>query len=186
MIQANDSRRAALMPSFSVEYERLWTRRARELGRNLTSEESAALEGRLFQTWIDAGRLDALIRKVHANHGRDGGMEAIIVLGHHLRAAGDHARIHALFGGLISRRVKAFHEWWPKATEGHAGSMREAASAAAEAMDAYVEYFISLDALGLTAEMERLREEMQRFQARAPLRQVLPKTRPRGSDGLPA
>ncbi|MFN3985828.1 MAG: hypothetical protein ACK4KV_10060 [Rhodocyclaceae bacterium] len=166
------------MPSFSVEYERIWAKRAKDLGRDLTTQEATELEGQLFQSWIDAGRLDELIRTIHANFGREGGAEEIVVLGYHLREARDEARVHQLFGGLISRRVKAFHEWWPRAAEGHVGCMRDAARASAEAMDAYTEYFISLDALGLTEEKELLREEMKRFQARASARQVLPKNRP--------
>lgn len=169
------------MPSFSVELEKLWTKQAKELGRNLTKEESSALEGELFHAWIDSGRQDELIRTIHANFGRDGGMEEIIVLGHHLRETRDVARVHALFGGLLSRRVKAFYEWWPKAQAGHAGCMQSAARAMAEAMDAYIEYFISLEKLGLLEEMEALREEMKRFQARAPISTVLPKAR--GSAG---
>ena len=52
--------------------------------------------------------------------------------------------------------------------------MRESARASAEAMDAYTEYFISLDKLGLLTEREELRAEMKRFQAREPARKVLP------------
>lgn len=165
------------MATFSAEYERLWAAEARQLGRDPTPEEALALEGRLFQAWIDAGRLDDLIRTVLARHGRAGGLTDIAVLGHHLRQAKDEARLHQLFGSLISRRVKAFHEWWPRAAQGHMGSMREAARAAAEAMDAYVEYFISLDALGLPDQKEQLRAEILRFQAREPLKAVLPKVR---------
>lgn len=163
------------MPSFSVELERLWARRAKELGRGLTNEESRELNGQLFQAWIDAGRIDELIRTILANFGREGGLQEIIELGYHLRESKDEAHIHALFRGLISRRVKAFHEWWPRATQGHVGCMREAARASAETMDAYVEYFISLDKLGLLTEREALREEMKRFQARETVKSVLPK-----------
>jgi hypothetical protein len=166
------------MPTFSVEFEQLWARRAKELGRNLSGQEGTELEGHLFQSWIEAGRIDELIRTVLANHGRDGGLHDIVVLGHHLRETKDERRVHEFFGGLISRRVKAFYQWWPRAQEGHAGCMRDAARASAEAMDAYVEYFISLDALGLIEQKEQLREEMKRFQAREPRTKVLPKSRP--------
>lgn len=163
------------MPTYSVEFERLWAKRAKALGRTLTAEESRVLDGELFQSWMDAGRLDELIRTILANSGREGGEDEIVALGYHLRETRDQARIHALFRGLISRRVKAFHEWWPRASEGHVGGMREAARASAEAMDAYVEYFNSLDRLGLHAERDALREEMKRFQAREPAKAVLPK-----------
>jgi hypothetical protein len=165
------------MPSFSVEYERLWAERARQLGRDLTSDESLEVEGNLFSSWINAGRFDELIRRILANYSRDGGRSDIAVLGHHLCKTQDIDRVHALFGGLVSRRVKAFYGWWARAATGHIGCMREAARAAAEAMDVYSEYFISLDALGLTAAKESLREEMQRFQARDPIGRVLPKKR---------
>jgi len=165
------------MASFSAEFETQWAHRAKQLGRDLHEEESRALEGELFQAWIDAGRLDELIRTVHANHGRGGGLVDIVTLGHHLRQARDERRLHTLFGGLLSRRVKAFYTWWAKAESGHAGGMREAARACAEAMDAYVEYFISLDSLGLAAQKEALRAEMLRFQQRLPLKQVLPPSR---------
>jgi hypothetical protein len=165
------------MASFSTEYEQRWARRASELGRDLTTEEANEVEGLLFQPWIDGGRIDDLIRRHHANHGRSGGLTDLIVLGHHLRQTRDETRIDALFGGLLARRVKAFHQWWPKASSGHVASMREAARAAAEAMDVYVEYFISLDSLGLDAERDALRAEMQRFQDRLPATQVLPKLR---------
>ena len=163
------------MATFGVEFESLWAKRAKELGRDLTKEESRELDGLLFQSWIDSGRLDDLIRTIFANSGRDGGLEEIAVLGYHLRATKDVDRIHKLFRGLISRRVKAFHEWWPRALKGHVGCMREAARASAEAMDAYIEYFNSLDNLGLVSEREDLRTEMKRFQAREPARAVLPK-----------
>lgn len=167
------------MPSFSAEFERLWAKRAKELGRDLTREETRKLDGQLFQSWIDTGRLDELIRTVHANHGRDGGLEEIVILAHHLLEIRDEARTHALFRGLISRRVKAFHDWWPRAQSGHVGCMKEAARASAEAMDAYCEYFASLDALGLHPEREALREEMKRFQGREPVRSVLPRSPPK-------
>lgn len=171
------------MPTFSAEYERAWAKRSKELARALTQDEATEVEGQLFQAWIDAGRLDELIRTVLAKYGRDGGVVDIAVLGHHLRKVKDEARVHQFFGGLLSRRVKAFYGWWPKANEGHIGCMRESARASAEAMDAYTEYFISLDALGLTDEKELLREEMKRFQAREPVKKVLPKSRPRGVSG---
>lgn len=164
------------MPSFSVEFERLWAQRAKELGRDLTKEETRELDGQLFQSWIDAGRIDDLIRTILANSGRAGGMEEIIPLGHHLCKARDESHVHTLFRGLISRRVKAFHDWWPRAQEGHVGCMKEASRASAEAMDAYCEYFICLEALGLHAERESLRDEMKRFQAREPVRSVLPRS----------
>ncbi len=163
------------MPTFRVELERLCAQRARQLGRDLTAEELREIDGHLFQSWIEAGRLDELIRTVIANAGRNGGLVDITVLGHHLRETQDAARIHTLFRRLISIRVKAFHQWWPRAPEGHVGSMREAARAAAEAMDAYSEYFISLDRLGLMEEREDLRAEMKRFQAREPAKSVLPR-----------
>lgn len=166
------------MATFSVEFERRYRQRAKSLGRDLGKEESVELEAQLFQDWIDAGRFDELIRTVFSNHGREGGEDQIVVLGYHLRARRDAAHIHALFGGLISRRVKAFYEWWAKARDGHVGGMREAAKSSAEAMYAYAEYFISLDALGMKAEMEALRAEMLRFQAREPVAQVLPRRRP--------
>ncbi|WP_425259180.1 hypothetical protein ACPOLB_27075 [Rubrivivax sp. RP6-9] len=162
------------MPTFRVELDRLCAKRAKDLGRDLTAEELREIDGRLFQAWIDAGRLDDLIRTIIANFGRDGGLEEIIVLGHHLRETKDVARIHALFRRLISIRVKAFHLWWPRAAEGHVGCMREAARTSAAAMDAYLEYFNSLDRLGLQEERENLRAEMQRFQAREAVRNVLP------------
>lgn len=163
------------MPSFSVELDRLWTKRAKTLGRVLTSEESRELDGQRFHAWIDAGRLDVLSRTILANAGREDGLEEIIVLGHHLRETGDQACVHILFRGLISRRVKAFHAWWSPASADQVGCMREAARASAEAMDACIEYFNSLDRLGLHAEQEALREEMKRFQAREPVKAVLPK-----------
>ena len=162
------------MPTFSVELARLSAQRAKELGRELREEECRMLDGQLFQAWIDAGRIDDLIRTVLTNFGRDGGREEIVVLGYHLRETKDAVRVHTFFRALISRRVKAFHEWWPRAAEGHVGCMRESARASAEAMDAYTEYFISLDKLGLLTEREELRAEMKRFQAREPARKVLP------------
>ncbi len=171
------------MPTFSVEYERAWAKRAKLLGRTLTKDEGTEVEGHLFQAWIDDDRLDELIRTVLARHGREGGLTDIIVLGHHLRKAKDEAHVHELFGGLLTRRVKAFYGWWPRASDGHIGCMREAARALAEAMDVYSEYFISLDALGLKEEKELLREEMKRLQAREPIKNVLPKSRPRGASG---
>jgi hypothetical protein len=166
------------MPSFSSEFEKSWKQRARALGRDLTSEEATEVEGQLFQAWIDAGRLDELIRSVLQKYGQEGGLVDIAVLGHHFRQTRDAKRIHALFGSLLSRRVKAFHQWWPRASIGHVGCMQAAAHASAQAMDAYVEYFMSLDALGLHAEREALSEEMERFQARLPAQHVLPKKRP--------
>jgi hypothetical protein len=165
------------MATFSAEFEKLWAKRSKDLGRDLTSEESAVLRSELFHLWIDDGRLDDLIRTVHANHGRDGGLEEIIVLGYHLRETKDADRIHALFRGLISRRVKAFYDWWPRASTGHVGCMKDAARAMAEAMDAYTEYFISLHKLGLQVECDQLREEMKKFQAREKMSAVLPKAK---------
>lgn len=163
------------MASFSVEFERTWLRRAKELGRDLTTEERATLEAAQFQEWIDTNRLDELIRMIHANYGREGGLDDIQALGYHLRKTSDIERVHVLHRGLISTRVNAFYDWWPRASEGNIGCMHSAARSVAEAMQVYVEYFASLDSLGLTAEREALREEMQRFQARQPLKDVLPR-----------
>ena len=168
------------MPSFSIEFDRLWTKQAKELGRDLTKDESRELDGRLFQSWIDSGRLDELIRTILANSGRAGGLEEIVALGYHLRQCKDEARIHTLFRSLISIRVKAFHQWWPRATDGQVSCMREAARSAAEAMDAYIEYFNSLDQLGLIEQKEVLREEMKRFQARETAKKVLHKSAAKG------
>lgn len=166
------------MASFSAEFDRICGKHAKELGRDLRGDELELLEGQLFQAWLEAGRLDELIRVILARFGRDGGATEIATLGHHLRQTKDEARIHALFGSLLSRRVKAFHEWWPRAGEGHLGCMQAAARASAEAFDVYIEYFHSLHALGLADECEALREEMLRFQNRESRRKVLPAARP--------
>jgi hypothetical protein len=165
------------MPTFAVEHDRACARQAKALGRALTGEEIARLEGELLEAWIAAGRLDELIRTLLQRFGRDGGLVEIATLGHHLRATRDAPRVHALFGGLLSRRVKAFHDWWPDAAEGHLGAMQAAARTAAEAMDAYLEYMHCLHALALVDEAEALRAEMLRFQARLPARTVLPPRR---------
>ncbi|MBH9553192.1 hypothetical protein [Inhella gelatinilytica] len=170
------------MASYSVEFERLWAQRAKDLGRDLTPDETKRLDGELFQAWIDAGRLDELIRTILANFGRDGGLIEIVELGHHLRETRDRARIDTLFRGLISRRVKAFHDWWPRAEEGHIGCMQAAARASAEAMDVYLEYFHSLDTLGLEAERDAVRAEALRFQQRLAPKHVLPKMPKKSTD----
>lgn len=162
------------MPTYSVEFERLWAKQSKELGRDLTEEESRRLDAVLFHSWIETGRLDELIHTTMTRSGRDGGLEEVMVLGHHLREIKDEARIHSFFRGLIRIRVKAFHEWWPQAAQGHIGCMCEAARASAEVMNVYVEYFHSLDRLGLDQQKEALREEMLRFQAREPVSRVLP------------
>ena len=165
------------MASFSSELERACAKQAKELGRDLTSEELEQIEGLLFESWIDAGRLDELIRVIFARFGRDGGLTEIATLGHHLRETKDVERIHALFGGLLSCRVKAFHEWWPRAREGHIGCMQSAARASSEAFDIYVEYFYSLSTLSLVNECEALRNEMLRFQNRDSPKHILPPLR---------
>ncbi len=170
------------MPSFSAEFETLCGRQARQLGRDLRSEELQRLEGELFESWLQAGRVDELIRTVLARHGNDGGLVDIVTLAHHLRSTRDEARIHAFLGALLTRRVKAFYRWWPKAAQGHLGSMQAAARAAAEAMDAFIEYVHSLHALGLDAQCEQLREGMRRFQDRDPLKQVLAASLPAAGD----
>lgn len=145
------------MPSFGAELDRRCAQSVRALGRELRGDEIDRLEGELFEQWIAAGRLDELIRSVLARFGTDGGQPEIITLAHHLRKTGDAARIHALFEGLLSRRVRACYRWWKQAETGHLGAMQAAARAAAEAMDAYIEYFHSLHALGGRAGRGRLR-----------------------------
>lgn len=63
--------------------------------------------------------------------------------------------------------------------------MREAARASAEAMDVYLEYFNSLDRLGLTDEREGIRAEMRQFQAREPAKNILPRATTRRGGALP-
>jgi len=161
------------MASFSAELDALCRRQAREQGRDLAVDEIDRLEGELFNAWLASGRVDALARLLLHRFGRDGGLVEIVSLGHHLRKTRDEARIHSFFNALLSRRIKAFYGWWPKASQGHLGSMQSAARAAAETMDVYIEYFHSLHALGLEAGCEQLRDGMRRFQARDPMATVL-------------
>jgi hypothetical protein len=161
------------MPTFSAELDKACARAAREAGRDLAADEITRIEGQLFEDWIAAGRQDELIRTVLARYGRDGGLVDIITLGQHLRETRDGARIHALFGQLLSRRVKAFFEWWPQAADGHLGCMQASARAAAAAMDVFIEYFHSRHALGLDAGCDAVREAMLRLQSRRPQKDVL-------------
>jgi hypothetical protein len=138
----------------------------KELGRVLFKEESDALEGELFESWVAAKRYDELIRRMHAIYDRDGGLEECIVLGIALQEAGDYERIDALFQGLISRRVKAFWANWERASSGHPGHMRGCAKQASDAMEVYLEYYIRLANLGQHEKKEALLAEMLAFQAR--------------------
>ena len=154
------------MASFSVELDVLLRKRQAELGRELTGDELEVAEGELYRAWLHAERFDELITKFLYEHGRDGGLVDCIVLGNALRKAQDVDRIHKLFRSLVTRRTNAFWQSWPKAAKGHIGHMRDAARYMAAAMDAFTEYFISLDALGLVAEKEALRAEMLALQDR--------------------
>lgn len=172
------------MANFSTELDRAYVKKAKELGRPLTTEESTKLEGILFESWINEGRIDELIRTVLNRYGSDGGLTDIIILGHHLRVTKDEARIHSFFGSLLSRRVKAFYQWWPRARDGHLGCMQASAKASGEAFDIYIEYYHSLHALGLADECEALRKEMLRFQNRESIKSILPKSRPTIANSL--
>lgn len=115
---------------------------------------------------MSSQRYDELIRRVHAIYDRDGGHEECVVLGHALQEAGDLERIDTLFRGLINRRVKAFWSNWELAQSGHPGHMHGCAKQAADALQAYLEYYIRLANLGLEERKEALRQEMLAFQAR--------------------
>lgn len=154
------------MGKFTAEFEKAYAKRQRELGRDLTQLESEIVEEELFKNWIDQGRFDELIRRIHSEYGVEGGVGECAILGYTLREQKDARHIHALFQGLITRRTRAFWEFWPKAQTGHIGSMLTAAQRMANAMESYLEYFISLKAIGLDDEAELLRAEMLAFQAR--------------------
>lgn len=154
------------MTSFPNELDKLIGRRMKELGRVLYREESDAMEGQLFESWIAAGRYDALIRRIHSTYGCEGGHEECAVLGFALQEAGDLARMDTLFRGLINRRVKSFWTNWDQALSGHAGWMHVCAKQAAAAMEAYLEYYNRLANLRLDEQKEALRAEMLAFQAR--------------------
>jgi len=154
------------MSTFPKELDTLIGRRMKELGRVLFKEESDALEGELFQSWVAAKRYDELIRRMHAVYDREGGLEECIVLGIALQEAGDSERIDTLFRGLINRRVKAFWANWDAALSGHPGHMRGCAKQASDAMEVYLEYYIRLANLGQQEKKEALRDEMLAFQAR--------------------
>lgn len=154
------------MSTFSKELDKLIGRRMKELGRVLFKEESDALEGELFQSWVAAERYDELIRHMHAVYNRDGGLEECIVMGIALQDAGDSVRIDTLFRGLINRRVKAFWANWEDALSGHPGHMRGCAQQASDALEVYLEYYIRLSNLGLHERKDALLAEMLAFQAR--------------------
>ena len=154
------------MGTFPRELDQVVGRRMKELGRVLTKEESAIVEAKLFDEWIDAGRYDELIRRIHAVYDREGGHVECVVLGHALQEKRDIERIDALFQGLIKRRVKAFWSNWELAKSGHPGHMHGCARQSASAMEAYLEYYIRLANLGLEDRKEQVRHEMLAFQAR--------------------
>ncbi len=159
------------MGNFPKERDTAWRKRRKELGRDLTNEEGEQLEGELFEAWVDAGRYDELIRRIHHEFDVEGGAHECAVLGYALREAKDAGRLHTLFRGLISRRTKAFWESWPSAESGHVGHMLLASQRMASAMESFLEYFHSLTSLGLQEQSEKLRAEMHSFQSR-----VKPKT----------
>ena len=154
------------MGTFPRELDQVVGRRMKELGRVLTKEESQIVEVELFESWIDAERYDELIRRIHAVYDREGGHEECVVLGHALQEKRDIERIDALFQGLIKRRVKAFWSNWELAKSGHPGHMHGCAKQSADALEAYLEYYIRLANLGLEDRKERVRQEMLAFQAR--------------------
>ena len=154
------------MGSFPRELDVVVGRRMKEFGRTLTRQESEVAEAELFQRWVNAGRYDELIRRIHAVYDREGGHEECVVLGHALQQAGDVERIEALFQGLIKRRVKAFWSNWELAKSGHPGHMLGCAKQSASAMETYLEYYIRVANLGLEERKEQLRQEMLAFQAR--------------------
>lgn len=154
------------MGNFPKELDSAWRKRRKELGRELTGEEGEQLEGELFESWVDAGRYDELIRRIHHEFDVEGGAHECAVLGYALREAKDAERLHTLFRGLISRRTKAFWESWPAAESGHVGHMLLASQRMTSAMESFLEYFHSLTTLGLKEESEQLRLDMLAFQTR--------------------
>jgi hypothetical protein len=152
--------------TFPRELDKAFARRMKELGRDLTREEGEVLEGKLFESWIEAGRYDELICRMHAVYDREGGLVECVVLGEALQKAGDIARIDALFQGLIKRRANAFWANWKQAQAGHPGHMRGCARQAAELMDVYLEYYIRAANLGLDDRKDQIRQKMLAFQAR--------------------
>ena len=154
------------MGSFPKELDSAWRKRESVLGRELSGEEGTVVEGKLFEAWIAAGRYDELIRRIHSIHAVEGGLTDIIVLGYSLREKRDIERIHALFRGLLNRRLKAFWSSWPYALQGHVGHMVAASKSASATMEVYLEYFHSLTTVGLAQESDALHIEMLAFQAR--------------------
>jgi hypothetical protein len=152
--------------TFPKELDKSIARRMKELGRTLFKEESDAVEGELFQSWVTAKRYDELIGRMHAIYDRDGGAEECMLLGIALQEEGDLERIDALFRGLINRRVRAFWANWEQASSGHPGHMHGCAKQAADAMEVYLEYYTRLASLGRHDDKEVLRQEMLAFQAR--------------------
>jgi hypothetical protein len=159
------------MGNFPKELDSAWRQWQREVGRELTDAEGVAVEEGLFQSWVDQERYDELIRRIHSEYDVEGGEQQIMILGYALRKAKDVARIHLLFQGLVSRRLKSFWSAWRKAEHGHVGSMLLAAQRYAAAMHAYLEYYQSVWSLGLNDECSRIQAEMVALQQR----QKLPK-----------
>lgn len=154
------------MGTFPKELDQVWRQRRKELGRELTASEGIDVEGALFESWVDAERFDELIRRIHSVYDVEGGVHEIAVLGYALRERKDVPRIHSLFRGLLSRRLKSFWKAWRTAEEGHIGGMLLAAQRCASAMEAYVEYYHSLWAVDLGEECDRLQQEMLALQQR--------------------
>jgi hypothetical protein len=171
------------MPSYSAELDSLLVKKQAALGRQLFPQETAALCVGLVETWFERGQTEGLIRYLLSEFSREGGQQEISTLGRLLADKQDVDSLQTLFRGLISRRVKAFCQWWPRAQTANIGYMRSAAHAMAEAMDVYVEYCVWLDKLGRRAEYEDLKAEMLRLQARLSVSKILSvKTAPERDD----
>lgn len=154
------------MSRFERELDRSWAALEKTLGREPTLAEGERLEGELFQSWIEQGRFEDLIRHLHETYELEGGYVDCVTLGKALRDAGRVDDVHALFRGLVRSRAQAFWRSWPEAQKGVLGHMRDAAKHFASCMESYAEYHHNLWALGLVDAQAELKAEMLRFQAR--------------------
>ena len=152
------------MGSFTNELDSLWRKKEKELKRHLTKEEGENLKEELFIEWIDNDRIDDAIKRVLYKYGREGGEREIFLVTYKLNETLDADKIHSFYQALLSRRFRGYTEFWPKAKQGHIGSMYQASKHMADTMEIYLWYFDSLDQLGLENAKVQIKKEMILFQ----------------------
>lgn len=154
------------MSVFHSQIDDLCEARERELGRPPGWDDVQLIEDTLLMEWLRDRRFDDLIDHALLEFELQDGAAFCASLGEALALAGDCARFERLFQGLAASREAAFWRFWPSASAGHIGAMKESARYLANALESMAGLYHCYWKVQDDEGKQRIKNDMLRLQLR--------------------